>query len=272
VDQAGAVEGGSAGTDALPPVLPTSENLAGVFAPTSDSPWLTITSTNSGVVSFAFTATTNNRTGHITVLGVSVPITQQGIVTSLSTTNLVEGPASGADSVALTVAGAWTATTMTPGCTSAPAARAARAAPRWRSRSMPTLARRARHADHRRIDVDRDPSRRDLCGRARRRQHLCGPHRQSRGGAAGSDALPPVVPATANLTGAYAPTSDSTWLTVTGITNGVVSFSFSVAATNRTGHIVLLGLSVPVTQPALITSLSATNLVAGPAEVSTVCT
>ena len=36
-----------------------------------------------------------------------------------------------------------------------------------------------------------------------------------------------VLPATANLLGPFAPTSDQPWLTITGITNGVVSFAFT---------------------------------------------
>jgi sugar lactone lactonase YvrE len=83
---------------------------------------------------------------------------------------------------------------------------------------------------------------------------------------AGNDVLPPVVPATASLTGPFAPASDSSWLTITGITNGVVSFAFTAntSNTNRTAHITLLGQSIPVTQwPPFI--LGATNLVEGPA-------
>ena len=66
--------------------------------------------------------------------------------------------------------------------------------------------------------------------------------------AAGSDVLPVVVPATANLLAPFIPTSDQSWLAITGITNGVVSFSFTATATNRTGHILLLGVSVPIIQ------------------------
>ncbi len=43
---------------------------------------------------------------------------------------------------------------------------------------------------------------------------------------AGGDELPVVLPSTANLIGPFTPTSDQPWLTITGITNGVVSFSF----------------------------------------------
>ena len=65
--------------------------------------------------------------------------------------------------------------------------------------------------------------------------------------AAGSDALPVVLPATANLTGPFAPASDSPWLTITGVTNGVVSFAFTAnpSATSRTANITLLGRPFP---------------------------
>jgi DNA-binding beta-propeller fold protein YncE len=70
---------------------------------------------------------------------------------------------------------------------------------------------------------------------------------------AGSDALPVVLPTTANLTGPFAPVSDSSWLTITGVTNGVVSFAFATNySTNRTAHITLLGQSIAVTQPAVL--------------------
>jgi hypothetical protein len=66
----------AAGSDALPPVLPTSTNLRPPFAPTSDQPWLTITGVTNGVVSFSFTATTTNRLAHITLLGEAIPVLQ----------------------------------------------------------------------------------------------------------------------------------------------------------------------------------------------------
>ena len=57
----------------------------------------------------------------------------------------------------------------------------------------------------------------------------------------GSDTLPVVLSATANLTGPFAPASDSPWLTITGVTNGVVSFAFTANnQLNRTAHIALL--------------------------------
>lgn len=83
---------------------------------------------------------------------------------------------------------------------------------------------------------------------------------------AGNDALAAVVPTNASLTGPFTPGSDSSWLTITGITNGVVSYAFTAntANTNRTAHITLLGQSIPITQSSSF-FLGATNLVEGPA-------
>ena len=49
----------------------------------------------------------------------------------------------------------------------------------------------------------------------------------------------------ANLSGPFAPASDQPWLTITGVTNGVVSFSFTdiAPATSRVAHINVLGSS-----------------------------
>jgi hypothetical protein len=68
--------------------------------------------------------------------------------------------------------------------------------------------------------------------------------------AAGNDALAAVLPATANLLAPFAPTSDQPWLAITGIANGVVSFSFTESTSNRTAHIALLDQTIPVTQTA----------------------
>jgi sugar lactone lactonase YvrE len=113
VDTSDRLEGLAGGTDSLPVVLPTSENLNIPFAPYTDSDWLSIKSVKNGVVTFAFTATTNNRTGNIVVLGQKIPITQGGPVYVLGTTNLVEGPNEGSDSVVLGVTpsqSGWAAT------------------------------------------------------------------------------------------------------------------------------------------------------------------
>jgi hypothetical protein len=77
--------------------------------------------------------------------------------------------------------------------------------------------------------------------------------------AAGRDVLPVVLPATANLLAPFAPTSDQAWLTITGITNGVVSFAFDATTSNRTAHITLLGQPIFITQFA---GISPTNLTA----------
>jgi hypothetical protein len=60
----------------LSPVLPTTENLAGPFAPTTDQPWLTINSVADGVVSYSYTTATAGRIGHIKLLGQSIPVIQ----------------------------------------------------------------------------------------------------------------------------------------------------------------------------------------------------
>ena len=70
---------------------------------------------------------------------------------------------------------------------------------------------------------------------------------------AGSDSLLPVIPATTNLTGVFAPTSDQSWLTIGPVANGIVGFSFTanpVVAAARTAHINVLGHQIPVTQSA----------------------
>ncbi len=80
VDPTPRLEGLVAGSDALPVVLPVTENLLAPFAPTSDQPWLTISGVANGVVSFSFTANAGlSRTAHINLLGQSIPITQTGV-------------------------------------------------------------------------------------------------------------------------------------------------------------------------------------------------
>jgi len=76
------------------------------------------------------------------------------------------------------------------------------------------------------------------------------PRTRVENGLAGSDALPGVLPATANLTGPFVPASDSEWLTITGVTNGVVSFAFTANTTgaSRPAHITLLGQAILVIQ------------------------
>jgi len=72
-------EPASAGTDSLLPVLPSTAPLTGVFAPASDSSWLTIGTIANGVISFSFAANTSGtRVAHITVLGQQIIVTQNG--------------------------------------------------------------------------------------------------------------------------------------------------------------------------------------------------
>jgi sugar lactone lactonase YvrE len=114
VDPTARLENGAAGTDALPVVLPATENLRGPFTPTSDQPWLAISGSTNGVVSFSFAANTGlSRTAHITLLGQTIAVTQAAPNFSLGTSARLEGPQAGSDSVALAVTTktlAWTAT------------------------------------------------------------------------------------------------------------------------------------------------------------------
>jgi DNA-binding beta-propeller fold protein YncE len=118
VDPTAKLEGLAAGTDALPPVLPVTQNLLGPFAPFSDQTWLTISGVTNGLVSFSFTANTGpSRTANITLLGQTIPVAQSGYTYTLATNALLEGANAGSDGVALTVnpnAGAWTATANDP--------------------------------------------------------------------------------------------------------------------------------------------------------------
>lgn len=67
---------------------------------------------------------------------------------------------------------------------------------------------------------------------------------------AGTDSLPVVLPATANLLAPFLPTTDQSWLAISGITNGVISFSFTgnASLSSRAANILLLGQTIPVTQ------------------------
>ncbi len=104
-------EGPGAGSDALAPVLPATQSLTGVFAPTSDQDWLTIGPIANGVIHFSFTANMGGaRTGHITVLGQSVAVTQAAAPPRLGTSALLEGPLAGGDTDIVVTSGVWTAT------------------------------------------------------------------------------------------------------------------------------------------------------------------
>ena len=69
----------------------------------------------------------------------------------------------------------------------------------------------------------------------------------------GTDALLPTLPATAPLTGVFAPTSDQPWLSIGSIAGGVVNFSFAAnsAGSPQVAHIAILGQRITVTQNAL---------------------
>lgn len=77
---------------------------------------------------------------------------------------------------------------------------------------------------------------------------------------AGTDSLPMVLPANENLSGPFTPVSDESWLTITGITNGVVSFAYTATSSPRQGHIMLLGQSIPVTQGVLSAPVTLTGV------------
>jgi sugar lactone lactonase YvrE len=83
---------------------------------------------------------------------------------------------------------------------------------------------------------------------------------------AGTDSLLAVVPATQNLLPPLAPSSDQQWLTITGVSNGVVMFSFSTNFTSptRTGHISLLGQSITIVQSGPVFSLGRSLALEGP--------
>ena len=83
---------------------------------------------------------------------------------------------------------------------------------------------------------------------------------------AGSDVLPVVLPATANLLAPFAPTSDQPWLTITGITNGVVSFAFTANTAAPTARPISPCSAKPLPSPraALHSSLGHHDLLEGP--------
>ena len=72
-------EGALTGADALPAVLPTTQALTGVYAPSSDQSWLTIGSISGGVINFSFSQNPGAaRTAHMTVLGQQIVVDQAG--------------------------------------------------------------------------------------------------------------------------------------------------------------------------------------------------
>ena len=81
------------------------------------------------------------------------------------------------------------------------------------------------------------------------------------GAGAGGGTLPAVFPASQNLGAPFAPTSDQAWLTITGVSNGIVSYAVTPTATARTAHITLLGRSIAITQdPAFVPAASPVSL------------
>jgi hypothetical protein len=74
-----------------------------------------------------------------------------------------------------------------------------------------------------------------------------GPANVSEPNTAGADSLAQVLPASVPI---GTPVSDQTWLTITGVVNGVVSFSFQLNtdAAARVAHITILGATITVTQ------------------------
>ena len=81
---------------------------------------------------------------------------------------------------------------------------------------------------------------------------------------AGSDFLPAVVPASATQLASFAPSSDQPWLTITGVTNGVVYFTFAAATSTRTATISLFGQRFPITQRAASVALGTSVVWEGP--------
>ncbi len=80
VDTSTRFEGLDFATDSLPVVLPSTEYLGGLASPFSDQPWLVITGVTNGIVDFLVAPATGPRTGHINLLGLSVPISQNVII------------------------------------------------------------------------------------------------------------------------------------------------------------------------------------------------
>ena len=117
VDPTAKFESAFAGTDALGAVVPATANLLPPFNPSSDQSWLTITGVTNGVVSYSFTENPNStRTGHIALLGQSIPVTQIGPAYSTGTGAILVGPTAGSNSVVLAVYpnfGPWTNTANT---------------------------------------------------------------------------------------------------------------------------------------------------------------
>jgi len=98
-------EPATGGTGSLLPVLPATQSLAGIYAPTSDSGWLHIGTISSGAVNFSFDAntTTTARRGNITILGMQIPVTQAGLQTQTITFDPIQPQNLGMSAVSFTV-------------------------------------------------------------------------------------------------------------------------------------------------------------------------
>ena len=106
----------TAGSGALPTVLPLTENLLPPFAPTSNQSWLSFGPTLNGVVNYSFAPNPGaSRTATISLLGRTIAVTQDAAPTYLSKQQVTEQEASGGmDSVLLTTNAAWTAVSNDP--------------------------------------------------------------------------------------------------------------------------------------------------------------
>jgi len=69
---------------------------------------------------------------------------------------------------------------------------------------------------------------------------------------AGNDVLPVILPVNANLLAPFAPISTQPWLTISGITNGVISFAFAANPGGiRSADLIVFGQTNTITQAAL---------------------
>ena len=116
VDPSPKYESLAGGTDMVPPIVPATQSLAPPFAPYTDQPWLTIVNVTNGEIEFNFTSTSVVRGGDIVLLGQGIAVSQ-GTNSMLGTTNLLEGPAGGADSFVFGIVPfnfPWTASASVP--------------------------------------------------------------------------------------------------------------------------------------------------------------
>lgn len=82
----------------------------------------------------------------------------------------------------------------------------------------------------------------------------------------GTDQLPAVLPVTTtDLNSVLKPVSDQSWLTISGISNGVVNFSYAAHPTApSTAHITIDGIRSSVTQTVLVSNVLGRTLVRQP--------